>query len=118
LVSTQRVSETNENALIAGMINRSIDQVHYKETIPFGVEILRIENLSGKGFDDVSVRVRAGEVIGLYGLIGAGRSEFVQSVFGRFPNWRADFLGRPPRRNPEGKGCHRAWHRSGTRKPT
>jgi ribose transport system ATP-binding protein len=85
LVSTQRVSETNENALIAGMINRSIDQVHYKETIPFGVEILRTENLSGKGFDDVSVRVRAGEVIGLYGLIGAGRSEFVQSVFGRFP---------------------------------
>jgi ribose transport system ATP-binding protein len=85
LVSTQRVSETNENALIAGMINRSIDQVHYKETIPFSVEILRTENLSGKGFDDVSVRVRAGEVIGLYGLIGAGRSEFVQSVFGRFP---------------------------------
>jgi ribose transport system ATP-binding protein len=85
LVSTQRVAETNEQALIAGMINRSIDQVHYKETIPFGAEILRTENLSGKGFADVSIRVRAGEVIGLYGLIGAGRSEFVQSVFGRFP---------------------------------
>src|SRR3984893_9483150 len=85
LVSTQRVADTNENALIAGMINRSIDQVHYKEIVPFGVEILRTENLSGKGFQDVSVRVRAGEVIGLYGLIGAGRSEFVQSVFGRFP---------------------------------
>ena len=85
LVSTQRVAETNEQALIAGMINRSIDQVHYKETIPFGAEILRTEKLSGKGFADVSIRVRAGEVIGLYGLIGAGRSEFVQSVFGRFP---------------------------------
>ena len=85
LVSTQRVAETNENALIAGMINRSIDQVHYKETVPFGAEILRTENLSGKGFEEISIRVRAGEVIGLYGLIGAGRSEFVQSVFGRFP---------------------------------
>jgi ribose transport system ATP-binding protein len=85
LVSTQRVAETNEQALIAGMINRSIDQVHYKETIAFGAEILRTEKLSGKGFADVSIRVRAGEVIGLYGLIGAGRSEFVQSVFGRFP---------------------------------
>jgi ribose transport system ATP-binding protein len=85
LVSTQRVSETNEQSLVAGMINRSIDQVHYKETIPFGPEILRTEHLTGKGFEDVSVRVRAGEVIGLYGLIGAGRSEFVQSVFGRFP---------------------------------
>ncbi len=85
LVSTQRVADTNEEKLIAGMINRSIGQVHYKETISFGDEILRTENLTGKGFQDVTVRVRAGEVIGLYGLIGAGRSEFVQSVFGRFP---------------------------------
>jgi ribose transport system ATP-binding protein len=67
------------------VINRAIDQVHYKESIPFGAEILRPENLSGKGFQEISIRVRAGEVIGLYGLIGAGRSEFVQSLFGRFP---------------------------------
>ena len=85
LVSTQRVAETNEQALITGMIARSIEQIHYKETIPFGTEILRTEKLTGRGFEDVSVRVRTGEVIGLYGLIGAGRSEFVQSVFGRFP---------------------------------
>jgi ribose transport system ATP-binding protein len=86
LVSTERIEDTNEEKLIAGMINRSIDQVHYKEkNIPFGDEILRTEKLTGKGFEDVSIRVRAGEVIGLYGLIGAGRSEFVQSVFGRFP---------------------------------
>ena len=91
-MSTQRVADTNENALIAGMINRSIDQVHYKETIPFGAEILRTENLSGKGFEEVSIRVRAGEVIGLYGLIGAGRSEFVQSVFGRFPKTRGQIF--------------------------
>jgi ribose transport system ATP-binding protein len=85
LVSTQKVSETNEEKLIVGMINRAVDQVHYKETIPFGAEILRTENLSGKGFEDVSIRVRSGEVIGLYGLIGAGRSEFVLSLFGRSP---------------------------------
>jgi ribose transport system ATP-binding protein len=84
-VSTQPITETNEEKLITGMIARSIEQVHYKETIPFGNEILRTEKLTGKGFEDVSIRVRAGEVIGLYGLVGAGRSEFVQSVFGRFP---------------------------------
>jgi ribose transport system ATP-binding protein len=84
-VSTQRVSETNEEKLITGMIARSIDQLHYKERIPFGAEILRTEGLSGRGFEGVSVKVREGEVIGLYGLVGAGRSEFVQSVFGRFP---------------------------------
>ena len=85
LVSTQRVAETNEEKLIAGMIARTIEQIHYKEKIPFGEEILRTEKLTGKGFEDVSVRVRAGEVIGLYGLIGAGRSEFVLSLFGRSP---------------------------------
>jgi len=85
LVGTQKVSETNEKALITLMINRAIEQVHYKESIPFGNEILRTEKLSGKGFQDISIRVREGEVIGLYGLIGAGRSEFVQSLFGRFP---------------------------------
>jgi ribose transport system ATP-binding protein len=85
LVSTQPVAETNEEQLITGMIARSLDQIHYKETIPFGKEIIRTEKLTGKGFEDVSIRVRAGEVIGLYGLVGAGRSEFVQSVFGRFP---------------------------------
>src|ERR1700741_3575902 len=85
LVGTQQESETNEKALITLMINRAIEQVHYKESIPFGSEILRTENLSGKGFQDISIRVREGEVVGLYGLIGAGRSEFVQSLFGRFP---------------------------------
>jgi ribose transport system ATP-binding protein len=84
LVSTQRVAETNEEQLITGMINRAIDQIHYKEHIPFGQEIVRTEHLSGRGFNNISVRVRAGEVIGLYGLIGAGRSEFVQSLYGRF----------------------------------
>jgi len=84
-VSTQPISETNEEKLITGMIARSIDQIHYKEKIPFGAEILRTEKLTGKGFEDVSIPVREGEVVGLYGLVGAGRSEFVQSVFGRFP---------------------------------
>lgn len=85
LVSTKNIKETNEQELIADMINRSIEQIHHKEHFSFGGEIVRTEKLSGKGFDDVSISVRVGEVIGLYGLIGAGRSEFVQSLFGRFP---------------------------------
>ena len=84
LVSTSTVSETDEATLIRGMINRSVAQIHYKESVPFGREIFRAEALSGPGFADVSMAVRAGEVVGLYGLIGAGRSEFVQTVFGRF----------------------------------
>ncbi|MDP4823130.1 MAG: sugar ABC transporter ATP-binding protein [Aestuariivirgaceae bacterium] len=85
LISTSNVAETDEQTLIKGMINRSIDQVHYKEKVAFGQELLSTENLSGPGFNDVSIHLRAGEVVGLYGLIGAGRSEFVQSLFGRQP---------------------------------
>jgi ribose transport system ATP-binding protein len=53
--------------------------------VPIGAVILATEGLTGQGFHDVSIEVREGEIVGLYGLIGAGRSEFVQSVFGRHP---------------------------------
>ena len=85
LVSTLRIADTNENALIALMINRSIEQIYHKDKVPLGETILETRGLSGKGFNDISLSVREGEIVGLYGLIGAGRSEFVQSVFGRFP---------------------------------
>jgi ribose transport system ATP-binding protein len=85
LISTKQISETNETDLIFGMINRSIDQIYHKEPVSFGATILETRKLGGDGFRDISIRVHAGEVVGLYGLIGAGRSEFVQSLFGRFP---------------------------------
>jgi ribose transport system ATP-binding protein len=95
LVGTRRVNETNEADLIALMINRTIEQIYYKETIPIGATILETDKLSGQGFLDVSIKVREGEIVGLYGLIGAGRSEFVQSVFGRHPatSGRISWLG-------------------------
>jgi ribose transport system ATP-binding protein len=83
LVGTRRIAETNEADLIALMINRRIEQIYHKEKIPIGATILETERLSGDGFHDISIKVREGEIVGLYGLIGAGRSEFVQCVFGR-----------------------------------
>ncbi len=85
LVGTRRISETNENDLIAMMINRSIEQIYHKDKVALGATVLETRGLSGKGFKDISIKVREGEIIGLYGLIGAGRTEFVQSLFGRFP---------------------------------
>ncbi len=83
LVATQVVAETNERELIRDMVARTIDQIHYKEQIPAGDVLLEVDGLSGPGFHDVSLTVRRGEVVGLYGLVGAGRSEFVQCLFGR-----------------------------------
>ncbi|WP_207483923.1 sugar ABC transporter ATP-binding protein [Arenibaculum pallidiluteum] len=83
LVATRAVAETDERQLIRDMVARSIEEIHYKEEIPKGPALLEVEGLSGPGFSDVSLSVHAGEVVGLYGLVGAGRSEFVQAVFGR-----------------------------------
>ncbi len=83
LISTHRIGEIDEQGLIRGMSNRSIEQIYYKETVPRGARLLETQGLTGKGFADVSLTVDRGEIVGLYGLIGAGRSEFVQSVFGR-----------------------------------
>ena len=94
LVGTRKISETNENDLIALMINRSIEQIYHKDKVGLGATILETKGLSGKGFEDISIRVREGEIVGLYGLIGAGRSEFVQSVFGRFPATSGEIVWR------------------------
>ena len=97
LVSTERIEDTDEEKLIRGMINRSIDQIFHKDVVPFGKPILEARHLTGRGFEDVSLGVREGEIVGLYGLIGAGRSEFVLSLFGREPASSGEILwqGRP-----------------------
>jgi ribose transport system ATP-binding protein len=84
-VGTRDIADTNEAELIALMINRTIEQIYHKETIPVGDTILEAKGLSGAGFHDVSLSVRAGEIVGLYGLIGAGRSEFALGLYGRNP---------------------------------
>ncbi|WP_353619955.1 sugar ABC transporter ATP-binding protein [Mesorhizobium sp. BR1-1-16] len=97
MVGTRDIAATNDNELVAMMINRTIDEIYHKEHIPFGEVLLETRNLSGKGFKDVSLTVRRGEIVGLYGLIGAGRSEFALSVFGRNPKTAGEIFwkGKP-----------------------
>ncbi|MEP9372121.1 sugar ABC transporter ATP-binding protein [Mesorhizobium sp. KR1-2] len=83
LVGTRTIGETDEAELVRMMINRSIEQIYHKNHFEPGAAIVEARNLSGKGFEDVSLSVRAGQIVGLYGLIGAGRSEFVMTLYGR-----------------------------------
>ncbi len=82
-VGTRLTGETNDAELISMMINRSIEQVYHKETFALGAPIVETRGLTGPGFEDISITVRAGEIVGLYGLIGAGRSEFALGLYGR-----------------------------------
>ncbi|MBI1218665.1 MAG: ATP-binding cassette domain-containing protein [Rhodobacteraceae bacterium] len=97
LVGTRDIADTNEAELVSLMINRTLDQIYHKETIPQGEVLLETRDLCGKGFEDISITVHAGEIVGLYGLIGAGRSEFALSLFGRNPRTSGEILwkGKP-----------------------
>ena len=86
-VATQPVSALDQDGLISLMIGRSLNAYFpsHIETDP-GEELLRVERLSSPGkFENLSFRVRAGEVVGLAGLVGAGRTEAAQSIFGLDP---------------------------------
>jgi ABC-type sugar transport system ATPase subunit len=83
-VTTEKVRETNADRVIHQMVGREVVSVKMKHVDKEpGEELLRVENLSSPGkFSKVSFTLRAGEVLGLAGLIGAGRSEVAQAIFG------------------------------------
>ena len=83
VVSSRSVAETTRSGLIRDMAGRSFEQLYYKETFEKGDMLLETRALSGPGFEDISMSLRRGEIIGLFGLIGAGRSEFLAALFGR-----------------------------------
>ncbi|MCO6007657.1 sugar ABC transporter ATP-binding protein [Actinoallomurus purpureus] len=79
-------ADTPEEELVRLMVGRSIDQQYPRERSTQGAPLLEVRGLTRKGvFEDVSFEVRAGEVVGLAGLVGAGRTEVVRAIFGADP---------------------------------
>ena len=76
---------TNEDLIVA-MVGREITQLFPKPDIKIGEEVLTVHNISRTGyFKDVSFQVKKGEILGLTGLVGAGRTEVCESIFGIEP---------------------------------
>lgn len=84
VVDTRPTDELNESSLVQMMIGRSLETYfpgHLDSEV--GEELLRVEELSSEGkFESVSFSVRAGEVLGVAGLVGSGRTELAQALFG------------------------------------
>ncbi len=85
-VNTKPVSETTEPELVSMMVGRTIDNLFPKLTSNPGKTVLEVRNLNrGSTTRNVSFTVRAGEIVGMAGLVGSGRSETAQVIFGIAP---------------------------------
>lgn len=85
-VGTRDIKQVTLNELVQMMVGREVKNLFPKVETKIGAEALRVEHLARKGeFRDVSFSVRAGEILGLYGLVGAGRTEVAKAVFGMTP---------------------------------
>jgi ABC-type sugar transport system ATPase subunit len=86
-VATERIPDTNPDRVVHQMVGREMKQYtsqHLQKQL--GDELLRVENLCSPGkFSNISFTLRAGEILGFAGLVGAGRSEVAQAIFGLDP---------------------------------
>jgi ribose transport system ATP-binding protein len=85
-VATEYTKDLTRDAIIQMMVGRELKDEYPKEACAPGAVRLRVAGLSRAGaFEDVSFEVRAGEIVGLTGLVGAGRTEVARAIFGADP---------------------------------
>ncbi|CQD58757.1 xylose transporter ATP-binding subunit [Yersinia intermedia] len=100
-IGTRPASTMSEDDIIAMMVGRELKELYPHEAHHIGEEILRVENLCAwhpvnrhiRRVDDVSFSLKRGEILGIAGLVGSGRTETVQCLFGVYPGrWQGDIF--------------------------
>jgi rhamnose transport system ATP-binding protein len=103
-ISTDAAANTSVPEIVRRMVGRDVHDLFPKQETTIGSPLLAVEDLNMPGvFHDINFTVRAGEIVGLAGLVGAGRSEVARAVFGVDPHasGRVTLGGKPvPPRNP------------------
>jgi rhamnose transport system ATP-binding protein len=86
-IDTRVMAEVNRDQLIQLMVGRELSAVFPKKDIEIGEVVLELRQVgcAGSGIHDVNLAVRAGEIVGLAGLVGAGRTELARTIFGLTP---------------------------------
>ena len=82
-VKTCMIKDTTESEIVNSMVGREIKDYYNRQAHTPGKEMLRVEGLTRKKeFKDISFTAYAGEILGFYGLVGAGRTEVMETIFG------------------------------------
>ncbi len=85
-VGTRLISQTSMGELVRMMVGRELKEKFPKQPAAVGAEVLRVERLERKGvLHDISFSLRRGEVVGIAGLMGSGRTELARAIFGADP---------------------------------
>lgn len=87
-IGTKNISETDITELVRMMIGREIGERYPERDVTIGDTVLEIKELNHPGiFSNINFEVHAGEVLGVSGLMGAGRTEIMQTIFGNMPGF-------------------------------
>lgn len=82
-IATSAIADTTVDEIVHQMVGREVTELFPKQETTIGEPLLEVEGLTSPGvFHDISFTVRSGEIVGLAGLVGAGRSEVARAVFG------------------------------------
>ena len=81
-VDTLKTRDTTANWLVELMVGRDIKDMYPKREVPIGETVMEVEDLSAAGFSSVSFKLRKGEILGIFGLLGSGRTSLVKALFG------------------------------------
>lgn len=95
MVATGSVATTDERQIARHMVGHDVRDEILTRDINYGEEVLRVENLSNEAnFNEVSFSVKEGEILGVTGLMGDGRSELFLTLFGDMPDYSGDIYVR------------------------
>jgi ribose transport system ATP-binding protein len=82
-IGTVDTKDTNRNELISMMVGRELEEFYPKRNLPIGDVILEVRGLTISGIiEDISLSLRRGEILGLFGLLGSGRMNVVRALYG------------------------------------
>ena len=81
-ITTLNIKDTSRKELVDLMVGRELTESYPSRKVKLGEEVLRVEHLTGKGVEDISFSLKKGEILGFGGLVGAGRTELMDVIYG------------------------------------